>query len=76
MAVGSKVANVPPALGETNFDWLGPVYRGKVRDSYLTGTKRVLIATDRLSAFDRIISTIPGKGQVLTGMAAYWFGQS
>jgi phosphoribosylaminoimidazole-succinocarboxamide synthase len=67
---------MPPALSETNYSWLGDVYRGKVRDSYLAGGKRVLIATDRLSAFDRVISTVPGKGQVLTKMAAYWFGRT
>jgi phosphoribosylaminoimidazole-succinocarboxamide synthase len=73
MAVESEVPAMPPALAETDFTWLGPVYRGKVRDSYLVGSARVLIATDRLSAFDQIISTVPGKGQVLTSMAAYWF---
>jgi phosphoribosylaminoimidazole-succinocarboxamide synthase len=69
--------SIPPsALIETEFPWLGTVYRGKVRDSYLVGDLRVLIATDRLSAFDQIISTVPGKGQVLTGMAAYWFDRT
>jgi phosphoribosylaminoimidazole-succinocarboxamide synthase len=67
---------IPPALSETNYSWLGDVYRGKVRDSYVAGDTRVLIATDRLSAFDRVISTVPGKGQVLTRMAAYWFGRT
>jgi phosphoribosylaminoimidazole-succinocarboxamide synthase len=67
---------IPPALQETKYSWLGEVYRGKVRDSYVSGDKRVLIATDRLSAFDRVISTVPGKGQVLTAMAAYWFNRT
>jgi phosphoribosylaminoimidazole-succinocarboxamide synthase len=61
------------ALEETNFPWLGERYVGKVRDSYVRNDKRVLIATDRLSAFDRIITTVPGKGQVLTKLAKYWF---
>lgn len=73
MSVKKKLVNFPPPLIETDFEWLGEIYRGKVRDSYKRGTQRILIATDRLSAFDRIISSIPGKGQVLTGMAAYWF---
>lgn len=64
---------VQSALSETDFTWIGPMYRGKVRDGYLRGDERVLIATDRLSAFDRILTTVPGKGQVLTSMAAYWF---
>lgn len=66
---------MPNALEETNFPWLGERYVGKVRDSYVRGGTRVLIATDRLSAFDRIITTVPGKGQVLTQLAKYWFGR-
>jgi phosphoribosylaminoimidazole-succinocarboxamide synthase len=73
MVIRSADIAAPPALSETDFTWIGPMYRGKVRDSYLCGDKRVLIATDRLSAFDRILTTVPGKGQVLTSMAAYWF---
>lgn len=49
-------------------------YRGKVRDNYdLPDGRRILIATDRLSAFDRILAAIPLKGQVLTQTARYWF---
>jgi phosphoribosylaminoimidazole-succinocarboxamide synthase len=76
MTVRNKPQTMPPALTETNYSWLGEIYRGKVRDSYGVGNKRVLIATDRLSAFDRVISTVPGKGQVLTKMAAYWFNRT
>jgi len=48
--------------------------QGKVRDSYdLRDGRRILIATDRLSAFDRILTTIPLKGQVLTQSARFWF---
>lgn len=51
----------------------GP-YFGKVRDCYdLEGDRRILIASDRLSAFDRILAVIPWKGQVLTQVARYWF---
>lgn len=63
----------PIALEGTNFDWIGERYVGKVRDSYVRGDQRVLVATDRLSAFDRILTTVPGKGQVLTQLAKYWF---
>ncbi|MFX1478026.1 MAG: phosphoribosylaminoimidazolesuccinocarboxamide synthase, partial [Promethearchaeota archaeon] len=52
-------------LRETNFKGLGELYRGKVRDNYITDDKRIIIATDRLSAFDRVITTIPFKGQML-----------
>ena len=49
-------------------------YRGKVRDNYdLPDGRRIIIATDRLSAFDRIITAIPLKGQVLTQIARFWF---
>jgi phosphoribosylaminoimidazole-succinocarboxamide synthase len=49
-------------------------YRGKVRDNYdLPDGRRVLIATDRLSAFDRILCAVPFKGQVLTQTARFWF---
>jgi phosphoribosylaminoimidazole-succinocarboxamide synthase len=49
-------------------------YRGKVRDNYdLADGRRILIATDRLSAFDRILTAIPLKGQVLTQIARFWF---
>lgn len=49
-------------------------YRGKVRDNYdLPDGRRVIIATDRLSAFDRILCAVPFKGQVLTQTARHWF---
>ena len=49
-------------------------YAGKVRDNYdLADGRRIIVATDRLSAFDRIITAIPLKGQVLTQVARFWF---
>lgn len=49
-------------------------YHGKVRENYdLADGRRIIIATDRLSAFDRILTSIPDKGQVLTQTARYWF---
>jgi phosphoribosylaminoimidazole-succinocarboxamide synthase len=49
-------------------------YRGKVRDNYdLPDGRRILITTDRLSAFDRSLACIPCKGQVLTQTARFWF---
>ncbi len=49
-------------------------YRGKARDNYdLENGERILIATDRLSAFDRALAAIPFKGQVLTAIARFWF---
>lgn len=64
------------SLEGTHFSWLGERYEGKVRDCYVREGQRVLIATDRLSAFDRVLTTVPGKGQVLTQMAKYWFDKT
>jgi len=63
----------PHTLESTNFTGLGTRIEGKVRDSYVQGGRRVLIATDRVSAFDRVFGTIPLKGQVLNQTAAFWF---
>lgn len=52
-------------------------YSGKVRENYdLPDGRRIIIATDRLSAFDVILTAIPYKGEVLTQTARYWFGQT
>jgi phosphoribosylaminoimidazole-succinocarboxamide synthase len=49
--------------------------RGKVRDIYDLGDKLLLVATDRISAFDVILPTlIPGKGKILTALSEFWFG--
>jgi phosphoribosylaminoimidazole-succinocarboxamide synthase len=64
----------PPVLDDATIPELPNRYRGKVRDNYdLPDGRRILIATDRLSAFDRILAPIPYKGQVLTQTARYWF---
>ena len=52
-------------------------YRGKVRENYdLPDGRRIIIATDRLSAFDRILTAVPLKGQVLTQFARFWFNHT
>lgn len=60
-------------LKETDISNLGELYRGKVRDNYIKKDKRIIIATDRLSAFDRVITTIPFKGQMLNHVSSFWF---
>ena len=64
-------------LDTTDFQGLGEKYAGKVRDVYLQPDKRqrILVATDRQSAFDINWTTIPLKGQVLTQISAWWFDQ-
>ena len=52
---------------------IGPVLRGKVRDIVDLGDRLALIATDRLSAFDRVLGTVPYRGQVLNQLSAWWF---
>ena len=59
----------------SNTESMKPVKAGKVREIYDLGDRLILVATDRLSAFDVILkSAIPGRGKVLTGMSAFWFG--
>lgn len=61
-------------LEATHFDGLGARYEGKVRDNYTTPDgRRVLVTTDRISAFDRVLGTLPLKGQVLQRLSTFWF---
>ena len=55
---------------------LGAHYVGKVRDNFVRDGRRILVASDRLSAFDVILGTIPFKGQVLNQLAAHWFDET
>jgi phosphoribosylaminoimidazole-succinocarboxamide synthase len=65
------------ALHTSNITSLPLLARGKVRDNYAVGTDRILmVASDRLSAFDVIMGEpIPGKGEILTQMALFWFAR-
>jgi phosphoribosylaminoimidazole-succinocarboxamide synthase len=54
-----------------------PIAQGKVRDIYQAGDRLLMVATDRISTYDVVHPTpIPGKGQVLTGISAFWFGRT
>ncbi len=78
---------LPNALAGVDFPFLGAASHGKVRDIYRhpanpgapqlhvsdAGERLILITTDRLSAFDRILGLVPYKGQVLTQLSAFWF---
>ena len=66
-------AQLPYTLREADFPLLGELYRGKVRDNYSKGDRIVMITTDRLSAFDRVLTTIPFKGEILNRLTAFWF---
>lgn len=68
-------AALPYCLTNTRLT-IGKKYQGKVRDTYDIGDKLVLITTDRLSAFDRVLASVPYKGQVLNLTSAWWFEQT
>ncbi|MCD4755292.1 MAG: phosphoribosylaminoimidazolesuccinocarboxamide synthase [Deltaproteobacteria bacterium] len=62
------------SLFKTDFPGLHLLHRGKVRDIYKVGRCLLIVATDRLSAFDVVLPTpIPGKGSILTQMSLFWF---
>src|ERR1700745_4207036 len=62
---------------ETNLSGLTLARRGKVRDVYDLGEHLLIVATDRISAFDYVLgSGIPDKGKVLTQLSAFWFEQT
>jgi phosphoribosylaminoimidazole-succinocarboxamide synthase len=66
-------AQIPYTLREADFPQLGDLYRGKVRDNFSRGDRIVMVTTDRLSAFDRVLTTIPFKGEALNRLTAFWF---
>src|SRR5689334_1103092 len=69
-------ALLPDSLDEIDLPLPGKS-SGKVRDWYdLSDGKRLLVTTDRLSAFDRILASVPYKGQVLNQLSAWWFEQT
>jgi len=70
------VSAVTPVL-ETSFEGLSLVRRGKVRDVYAVDDLLLIVATDRISAFDYVLgSGIPDKGRVLTQLSAFWFART
>ena len=68
--------NLENCLVETELEWVGPKKRSKVRDTYDAGDKIVLVTTDRQSAFDRQVASVPFKGAVLNLASAWWFTQT
>ena len=66
-------AQLPHALRQLDLPALGELYRGKVRDNYSRGDRIVMITTDRVSAFDHVLGTIPFKGEILSRLTAFWF---
>ena len=74
MSRAELLEHLPNCLLEARYErWSERYKRGKVRDMYLLADRRILITTDRQSAFDHVLGTIPLKGQVLNRIAQYWF---
>ena len=74
-APSSSVFDASSSLIETHLPGRTPWRRGKVRDVYDLGDRLLMVATDRISAFDVVLPTpIPGKGRVLTQLSLFWFG--
>ena len=71
---GALALALGKTLERTHLPGLGKKYEGKVRDNYTTADgRRYIVVTDRISAFDRVLGTLPLKGQVLNRLAAFWF---
>jgi phosphoribosylaminoimidazole-succinocarboxamide synthase len=66
-------AQLRHTLRQIDLPALGELYRGKVRDNYARGDRIVMITTDRVSAFDHVLGTIPFKGEVLSRLTLFWF---
>ena len=72
----NAVTSAPP-LFETTLQGLTPQRRGKVRDLYIVDDHLLIVATDRISAYDVVLaSMIPDKGKVLTQLSAFWFART
>ena len=67
------VKNIPYAISGVSVRGLGPKYSGKVRDWFIKDNLRILVATDRISAFDKVLGLIPFRGAVLTKLSEFWF---
>jgi phosphoribosylaminoimidazole-succinocarboxamide synthase len=66
-------AQLPHTLRQLDLPALGSLYRGKVRDNYSRGDQIVMVTSDRISAFDHVLGTIPFKGEVLSRLTTFWF---
>src|SRR5256886_286192 len=66
-------AQLSYTLREAGFPQLGSLYRGKVRDNSARGARMVMIPPARLSAFDRVLTTVPFKGELLNRLTVFWF---
>lgn len=66
---------LPYSIYETDFN-IGTKYKGKVRDVYDLNDKLLIITTDRISAFDRVLGVVPFKGEILNNLSLFWFDKT
>ena len=67
------IKNISEAVDKINYPKLGRRHSGKVRDWFVKNNLRILITTDRVSAFDKVLGTIPMRGAVLNKLSQFWF---
>jgi len=67
---------LPYTLDEFDAEDLGQRYKGKVRENFHLVNEIIMVTTDRVSAFDHVLGTIPFKGQILTEIANFWFDKT
>ena len=67
---------LPYTLDKFDVSNLGEHYKGKVRENFHSGNEIIMVTTDRVSAFDHVLGTIPFKGQILTEIANFWFDKT
>src|SRR3989338_5282098 len=67
------IKNIPNAINSVSFPKLGKRSKGKVRDWFVKDNLRILIATDRISAFDKVLGAVPFRGAVLNKLSEFWF---
>lgn len=67
------IKNIPNSVDKISFSKLGKHSKGKVRDWFVKDNLRILIATDRISAFDKILGVVPFRGAVLNKLSQFWF---
>jgi len=67
---------LPYTLDAFEGEDLGEHYKGKVRENFHVGDEIIMVTTDRVSAFDHVLGTIPFKGQILTEIANFWFDKT
>lgn len=70
------IKHIPNSISEVKFPKLGKRNKGKVREWFVKDNLRILIATDRISAFDKVLGVVPFRGAVLNRLSEFWFEKS